>query len=75
MVLDLKIRCADCRQYCAFSIVDALAAATVLNCNYKTYKIERLTGVQIILQLNFFFNLIHSVLNTVIKLSRHKPKV
>ena len=54
MVLDLKIRCADCRQYCAFSIVDALAAATVLNCNYKTYKIERLTGVQIILQLNFF---------------------
>lgn len=74
MVLDLKIRCAGYRQYCAFSIVDALAAATVLNCNYKTYKIERLTGVQIFLQLNFF-NLIHSVLNTVIKLSRHKPEV
>lgn len=54
MVLDLKIHCAGYRQYCAFSIVDALAAATVLNCNYKTYKIERLTGVQIFLQLNFF---------------------
>ena len=65
MVLDLKFAKQAIDKYCAFNVIDALAAATVLNCNYKTYKTERLTDVRIILQLKNLFNLIHSILNTV----------
>lgn len=74
MVLDLKFAKQIIDKSCAFNIIDALAAATVLNCNCKTYKTERLTDVQIILQLKNFFNLIHSILNSQ-KLNRHKPEV